>query len=168
MVMEALGVAKYHESLNASTRYSFRMSEYKAPHAAEKAVRYGSHQDTNMLSVVCQNEVEGLEVHARDGDWIVVEPSPTSLVVMAGNALRAWTNDRVHAPFHPITVSGDVTRYSAILFAVPNFKIQAPDELVDDKHPLRFRPHNNEDFIRFWVSEIGTQHEDKLKAYCGV
>ncbi|KAL6618732.1 hypothetical protein ACP70R_033871 [Stipagrostis hirtigluma subsp. patula] len=168
MVMEGLGVAKYHGELSESTWHLFRVSEYKAPNAAEKKVRYGSHQDTNLLSVVCQHEVEGLEMQTRDGEWVVVKPSPTSLVVMVGNALRAWTNGRLHAPFHRITVSGNVTRYSAILFSVPNFKIQTPDELVDAEHPPHFKPHNNDDFIRFCVSEEGARHEDKLKAYCGV
>ncbi|KAK3137925.1 hypothetical protein QOZ80_5AG0362230 [Eleusine coracana subsp. coracana] len=168
MVMEALGVVKHHEPLNASSWHLFRMSEYQAPNAAEKTVRYGSHQDTNMLSVVCQHEVEGLEMQTRDGEWVLVKPSPTSLVVMVGNALRAWTNDRLHAPFHRITVSGDVTRYSAILFSVPNFMIHVPDELLDDQHPLRFKPHDNNDYIRFCVSEEGARHEDKLKAYCGL
>ena len=86
--MEGLGVAKYHDALSASTWHLFRMSEYQAPSAAEKTVRFGSHQDSNLLSVVCQHEVEGLETQTRDGQWVLVRPSPTSLVVMVGNALR--------------------------------------------------------------------------------
>lgn len=82
--------------------------------------------------------------------------------------LQAWTNDRLYAPFHRITVAGDVTRYSAMLFSVPNFKIQAPDELLDDEHPPRFKPHDNNDYIRFCVSEEGARHGDKLVAFCGV
>jgi isopenicillin N synthase-like dioxygenase len=91
MVMEGLGVAKHHDALSASMWHLFRMSEYKAPNAKEKVVRYGAHQDTNWLSVVCQHEVAGLEMQSRDGEWIVVEPSPTSLVFMVGNALRVRT-----------------------------------------------------------------------------
>ncbi|GJN05504.1 hypothetical protein PR202_ga23135 [Eleusine coracana subsp. coracana] len=63
MVMEGLGVAKYHEQLSASSWHLFRI-------------------------VVCQNEVEGLEARTKAGEWILVQPSPTSLVVMAGNTLR--------------------------------------------------------------------------------
>lgn len=168
MILEGLGVAKYHESQNESMWHLFRMSEYKAPNAEEKKVGYGSHQDTNSLSVVCQHEVHGLEVQTRDGEWILVKPSPTSLVVMVGNALRAWTNERLHAPFHRITVAGDVTRYSAILFSVPDFMIQAPGELVDEDHPSRFKDYYHDDYVRFCVSEEGARHEDKLKAYCGL
>ncbi|VAH11182.1 unnamed protein product [Triticum turgidum subsp. durum] len=175
MVMEALGVAVDEaQTQSAPFWHLFRMSEYGAPTADEKAreVRYGSHQDTNSLSVVCQHEVDGLEMQARDGRWILVRPSsPASLVVMAGNALRAWSNDRVHAPFHRISVGGDATRYSAILFSVPGEPtIRVRDELVDEAggHPRRFRDYDYDEFVRFCVSEEGARHDDKLKAYCGL
>ena len=92
MVMEGLGVAKYHDALSASTWHLFRMSEYQAPSAAEKTVRFGSHQDTNLLSVVCQHEVEGLEMQTRDGQWVLVKPSSTSLVVTVGQACKEYGN----------------------------------------------------------------------------
>ncbi|KAL6618731.1 hypothetical protein ACP70R_033870 [Stipagrostis hirtigluma subsp. patula] len=171
MAMEGLGVANSPGVLSDEvTWHLFRMAEYKAPGAAEKeVVRYGSHQDANFLSVVCQHEVDGLEVQTKGGEWIPVKLTPTSLVVMVGNTLRAWTNERLHSPFHRITVTGDVTRHSAILFSIPKFSmIQAPDELVDDEHPPRFKRYDYEEFVRFCVSEEGARHEDKLKAYCGV
>lgn len=55
-----------------------------------------------------------------------------------------------------------------MLFSVPDYKIQAPDELVDDEHPPRFKPHDYNDYIRFCVTEEGARHEDKLKAFCGI
>lgn len=171
MVMEGLGV--HGEAQSERMWHLFRVSEYGAPTADEKEreVRYGSHQDTNSLSLVCQHEVDGLEMQARDGRWILVRPSPASVVVMAGNALRAWSNDRVHAPFHRISVGGELTRYSAMLFSIPGGSmIRAPNELVDEAggHPRRFRDYDYDEFVRFCVSEEGGRHEDKLKAYCGV
>ncbi|CAL4909663.1 unnamed protein product [Urochloa decumbens] len=169
MVLEGLSVAEHHEPLNETTWHLFRMWRYDA---GEKKVRHpgspGPHQDTNALSVVCQHEVEGLEVRTKGGELIRVEPSPASLVVMAGNALRAWTNDRLHAPFHRVIVRGDAPRYSAILFSIPGCKIQAPEELVDDEHPPRFKPYYHDDFVGFSVSDEAARHEDKLKAYCGL
>ena len=90
MVLEGLGVAEHHEPLNGATWHLFRLWQYDT---GEKKIRHpgspGPHQDTNALSVVCQHEVEGLEVRTRGGEWIRVTPSsPTSLVVMVGNALR--------------------------------------------------------------------------------
>ncbi|CAN6287300.1 unnamed protein product [Urochloa humidicola] len=172
MVMEGLGVPEYHGAVRESMRHVFRMSQYRAPVDAEgkeKEVRYGTHQDCSTLTVVCQHEVDGLEVQAGDGEWVRYRPSsPASLVVMAGNELRAWTNDRVRAPFRRVAVGGDVARYSVILFALPGLEIKAPDELVDDEHPLRFKPHCNDDLMRFCISRGTTRHEDKLKEFCGV
>ncbi|CAN6331908.1 unnamed protein product [Urochloa humidicola] len=169
MVLEGLGVAEHHEPLNESTWHLFRMWRYDA---GGKKVRHpgspGPHQDTNALSVVCQHEVEGLEVRTKAGEWIRVEPSPAWLVVMVGNALRAWTNDRLHAPFHRVIVRVDAPRYSAILFSIPDCEIQAPDKLVDDEHPPRFKPYYHDDFVGFSISEEGARHEDKLKAYCAL
>jgi hypothetical protein len=89
MVLEGLGVAEHHEPLGESTWHLLRMWEYDA---GEKKIRHpgspGPHQDTNALSIVCQHEVAGLEVRTKGGEWIRVEPSPASLVVIVGNALR--------------------------------------------------------------------------------
>uniref|UniRef100_A0A0E0DUR3 Isopenicillin N synthase-like Fe(2+) 2OG dioxygenase domain-containing protein n=1 Tax=Oryza meridionalis TaxID=40149 RepID=A0A0E0DUR3_9ORYZ len=147
MILEGLGVAEQHEAQGEPFWHLFRMSEYRAPNSDEKVTGYIAHQDTNWLSIVCQNEVNGNEMQTRDGEWVLVKPSPTSLIVNVGNALRAWTNDRLHAPFH---------------------RIMVPDELVDECHPPRFKTHDNDDFIRFCVSEEGARHEDKLKAFCGL
>ncbi|KAF8684418.1 hypothetical protein HU200_044312 [Digitaria exilis] len=172
MVMEGLGVGRCHGEMRESMRHVFRMSQYRPPSdhtEGSKEVRYGTHQDCSTLTVVCQHgEVDGLEVQTGDGKWVRYKPSsPASLVVMAGNEIRAWTNDRVRAPFHRVAVGGDAARYSAILFALPGLRIQAPDELVDDEHPPRFKPHSNDDFMRFCIAQ-GARHEDKLKDFCGV
>jgi isopenicillin N synthase-like dioxygenase len=91
MVMEGLGVPGYHDAMRESMRHVFRMSQYTAPGggAEGKEVRYGAHQDCSTLTVVCQHEVNGLEVQTGDGEWVHFRPSsPASLVVMAGNELR--------------------------------------------------------------------------------
>uniref|UniRef100_A0A0D3GB55 2-oxoglutarate-dependent dioxygenase DAO n=1 Tax=Oryza barthii TaxID=65489 RepID=A0A0D3GB55_9ORYZ len=155
MILEGLGVAEHHEAQGEPFWHLFRMSEYRAPNSDEKVTGYIAHQDTNWLSIVCQNEVNGNEMRTRDGEWVLVKPSPTSLIVNVGNALRAWTNDRLHAPFHRIMVSGHATRYTCMLFSVPNFMIQIPDELVDESHPPRFKAHDNDDFIRFCLTFEG-------------
>ena len=69
MVLEGLGVAEHHEPLNGATWHLFRLWQYDT---GEKKIRHpgspGPHQDTNALSVVCQHEVEGLEVRTRGGE----------------------------------------------------------------------------------------------------
>ncbi|KAG6533368.1 hypothetical protein ZIOFF_007235 [Zingiber officinale] len=83
----------------------------------------------------------------------------------------AWTNGRVHAPLHRITVSDqNLIRYSAIMFLVPqdDYVIQAPAELVDNAHATLFKPYTYGDFLGFLVTEEGIQAKDKLASFCGV
>ncbi|XP_006651038.1 gibberellin 2-beta-dioxygenase 7-like [Oryza brachyantha] len=87
MILEGLGVAKHHETQSESMWHLFRMSEYKAPNSDEKVTGYITHQNTNWLSIVCQNEVNRNEMQTTDGEWVLVKPSLTSLIVNVGNAL---------------------------------------------------------------------------------
>ncbi|CAB4272703.1 unnamed protein product [Prunus armeniaca] len=50
----------------------------------------------------------------------------------------AWTNGRLHSPYHRAMMSGNEARYSTGLFSVPKegYIIKAPDEVVDEEHPL--------------------------------
>jgi hypothetical protein len=67
-------------------------------------------------------------------------------------------------------MSGNEARYSLGLFAVPkggcNFK--APDELVDEEHPLLFKPFDFADFLDYRFSEKGLMDQFSLHTYCGV
>ncbi|KAG6537691.1 hypothetical protein ZIOFF_002786 [Zingiber officinale] len=90
----------------------------------------------------------------------------TSLLSVEG--LTAWTNGRVRAAPHRITVGDqNLIRYAAILFSVPqdDYVIQAPAELVDNAHPSLFNPYKYGDFLGFLLTEEGVKAEDKLTPY---
>lgn len=84
--------------------------------------------------------------------------------------LQAWTNGRLHAPYHRVVVSGDEARYSIGLFSNPKegCVIEAPTELVDEDHPLLYKPFDYIKFIDFFYSDAGRMSPDALKEYCGV
>jgi hypothetical protein len=69
----------------------------------------------------------------------------------------------VRAPFHRVTVGGDVARYSAILFALPGSKIQAPEELVDEELPPYFKPHCNDDSMRFCIAQAPVERRARIR-----
>lgn len=64
---------------------------------------------------------------------------------------------------------GNKARYSAGLFSIPRegYIIKAPEELVDEEHPLLFKPFDHVDFLAFYYSEAGQRAESALRAYCG-
>lgn len=177
MVLESLGVEKHYVAHAEATRFLLRFSEYGAPQGGEeeeekkkKQLGLVPHRDKNTLAIVCQNQVDGLEMETKDGEWITATPSPASFIVIAGDAFRAWTNGGVYSPLHRIVVGGDATRYSAILFSIPKDEavIQAPPELVDEEHPSLFKPFDYGGYVHFCVSEEGMKAKCQLDAYCGV
>ncbi|KAJ8485166.1 hypothetical protein OPV22_017651 [Ensete ventricosum] len=130
-----------------STCSLLRFTEYGAAGEWEEEKRklaHMAHQDKNMLSIVCQlNEVDGLQVEAMDGEWLLAAPRS---VASSSSRERLSTKHGVTGRFTPpCTASpwtGTVARYSAVLFSRPISEqtIQAPAELVDGDHPSLFRP----------------------------
>ncbi|PPD81912.1 hypothetical protein GOBAR_DD21149 [Gossypium barbadense] len=170
MILESFDLEKYMDEHMGSTNYLLRVMKYKGPKTTETKLGLNSHTDKNIVTILYQNEVEGLEVLSKQGEWINVKPSKQSFTVMIGESLYAWLNGRVHAPYHRVMMTGDKARYSAGLFSVPKagYIIKAPDELVDEAHPLLFKPFDHVEFLGFYYTEAGQKAESALKVFCGV
>lgn len=69
----------------SSTRYLLRAMKYKAPNTIEKKLGSRDHTDKNMMTVLCQGAIDGLEVQLKDGEWITAKPN--SFTVMIGDSL---------------------------------------------------------------------------------
>ncbi|KAF8400725.1 hypothetical protein HHK36_014025 [Tetracentron sinense] len=168
MVFESLGIQKYYDPLIESTNYLVRVMKYRVPKANETKLAVPRHTDKSLLSILHQNHVNGLEVQTWDGEWISVAPSASSFVVMTGEAVLAWSNGRLHCPKHRVTMSVKETRYSTGLFSFSKEIVQTPEELVDEEHPLLYKPFDHMGFLRFSGTDEGKKAESVLKAYCGV
>ncbi|XP_061365085.1 probable 2-oxoglutarate-dependent dioxygenase AOP1 [Gastrolobium bilobum] len=170
MILESLGVEKYLEEHMNSTNYLLRIMKYKGPQTSDTKLGLTTHTDKNIVTILYQNEVEGLEVMTKDGKWITYKPSPDTFVVMIGESLHAWSNGRVYPPFHRVMMSGNEARYSAGLFSIPKggYLIKAPEELVDEEHPLLFKPYDHVEFLKYYYTEKGQRDQFAMRTYCGV
>ncbi|KAI3789690.1 hypothetical protein L2E82_02493 [Cichorium intybus] len=170
MVLESLGLDKYIEEHMGSTNYLLRVMKYKGPETNESALGLNSHTDKNIVTILHQNQVDGLEVQTKSGNWIKIQPSPNSFIVMIGDSFYAWTNGRLHSPYHRVMMSGEKARYSLGLFSVPKagYVVKAPKEVVDEEHPLLFNPFDHVEFLQFYYTEVGQRAPSALKTYCGV
>lgn len=88
MILESLGLEKYMDEHMNSTSYLLRVMKYKGPETTEKKLGLNSHTDKNIVTILYQNQVEGLELQTKNGEWINVKPSsPHSFIAMIGDSL---------------------------------------------------------------------------------
>ncbi|KAF8034410.1 hypothetical protein BT93_C0648 [Corymbia citriodora subsp. variegata] len=155
LVLGSLGVEKYVDSLAKSVGYNFRLTRHAAL-GTEESERLGAvrHRDVNFVTTLHQNHVNGWEVQTKDGRWIEVAPSSaSSFIVLAGESLYGWSNGRIHSPCHRVMMTAHEPRYSIGFFSYIPGTIQCPDELVDDEHPLLFKPFDIVGLSRIYKTE---------------
>ncbi|XP_057495334.1 probable 2-oxoglutarate-dependent dioxygenase AOP1 [Actinidia eriantha] len=172
MVFESYGIdKKSFDSHNIeSTNYLIRFTKYRGPQTNDETnVGLTSHTDKSFITILHQNQVNGLEVMPRNGDeWIGFEQLPSSFVVMAGDAFLAWSNNRIHCPPHRVVMRGDKARYSLGLFSFKRGTIHIPEELIDDEHPQQFKPFDNLGMLSFAYENGEVRPHCCAKEYCGV
>lgn len=98
------------------------------PTQREEDGLFGSapHTDYGFITLLAQDDVGGLEVKNKAGDWIPAPPIPDTFVMNVGDILARWSNDVfVSTPHRVINRSGK-ERYSQPFFFDP-----AMDSLIE-------------------------------------
>ncbi|OIV90453.1 hypothetical protein TanjilG_01931 [Lupinus angustifolius] len=162
MIFESYGLVEHYDKYIGSTSYLLRVLAHKAPEHIMPQLGFVSHTDKSFTTILHQNHVNALMVETKDGNWIDVDfSSPASFVVMAGDALMVWSNDRIKSPIHKVVMNGNETRYSLGLFAFYKGILEVPEELIDDEHPLKYKPFDH-------LALLNLTYSAHIKAYCGV
>ncbi|XP_051147853.1 probable 2-oxoglutarate-dependent dioxygenase AOP1 [Andrographis paniculata] len=171
MLADKYGVEESYKTLKGATYYLLRFIKYLAPRDKEEdEIGIIPHTDKSFLSILHQRQVKGLEVRTKDGEWIGVDPgSPSTFVVMAGDAIMGWSNGRIESCCHRVIMRGSEERYSLGFFTfIKDVKIHVPEELIDADHPLQFKPFDNFELIHFYYTEEGKKSKCPIRAFCGV
>ncbi|CAM8961575.1 unnamed protein product [Rhodiola kirilowii] len=168
VIFESYGVGSYYESFAENNiAVVSRLMKYHAPPSGV-GITYKAHTDKNALTILCQNDVQGLEIMSKDGVWTQVEIPQGGFVVLVGDTLKAWSNGRLHAVRHRVTISGREDRYSCGVFTKvkEGVLVEAPKELVDNEHPIRYKPFVYTDFMSYYVESHNM--EDALEVFAGI
>ncbi|KAK1434089.1 hypothetical protein QVD17_11007 [Tagetes erecta] len=170
MVFEGLNLKKYLKEHLETTNYHLKVMKYRAAEPTESTMGLGSHADTSILTILQQNGVQGLDIRTKDGEWITVNVSPNSFVVMVGESFNVLSNGRLHAPFHRVVMNAKKTRLSVGLFSLPKVGtiVKPPKEMVDNEHPLLFKPFDYGEFMDYFCMAGVKEDVYGLKTYCGL
>ena len=80
------------------------------------------HTDFGVLTVLCQDEIGGLEIRRRSGEWAAMPPVPGTFVVNIGDLLQRWSNRRYRSTVHRVINTSGRERLSLVLAYDPNFE----------------------------------------------
>jgi isopenicillin N synthase-like dioxygenase len=80
----------------------------------------GTHTDYGNLTLLAQDGTGGLEVRARNGSWIAVQPIEGAFVCNIGDCLMRWSNDVYVSTPHRVVNRAPRERFSIAYFGDPN------------------------------------------------
>ena len=96
-----------------------RLLHYPTQPQEEGLFGSAPHTDYGFITLLAQDNVGGLEVRNKAGDWVAAPPVPGTFVMNVGDILARWSNNRfVSTPHRVINRSGR-ERYSQPFFFDP-------------------------------------------------
>ena len=125
-----------------------KLIRYPGRDVAETDQGVGAHKDSGLITILLQDEVEGLRVQTLSGDWISVPPIPGTFVINSGELLELATNGFVRADVHDVIAPPPgVERFSYALFLGAHYDAEIPvlplpDDLKARERGLTVDPLN--------------------------
>jgi isopenicillin N synthase-like dioxygenase len=122
-----------------------RLLHYPTQRGEEGLFGSAPHTDYGFITLLAQDDVGGLEVKNKAGEWVPAPPVPDSFVMNVGDILARWSNDQfVSTPHRVINRSGR-ERYSQPFFFDPSMEatiealsVCVPDGAVPKYEPVRY------------------------------
>jgi isopenicillin N synthase-like dioxygenase len=108
------------------------------------AVRAARHEDINLITLLIGAEEAGLEILARDGQWVPVTSIEGTIVVNVGDMMQRLTNHVLpstpHRVINPPGPASGRSRYSIPFFVhpEPGFLIRTLPGCISDDNPDRY------------------------------
>lgn len=107
---------------------------------SQEEIGIGAHTDYGFLTILSQDDIGGLQVQNRQGEWVSAPPVPGTFIVNIGDLVQTFSNDRYQSTTHRVINTRGVQRYSIPFFLDLDFDalVEPVPTCVDDKNPPRY------------------------------
>ncbi|MCW1428111.1 isopenicillin N synthase family dioxygenase [Novosphingobium sp. JCM 18896] len=126
------------------------------------AIRAGAHEDINLITLLLGAEEAGLELLAKDGNWLPVAPPEGAVVINIGDMLQRLTNHVLPSTTHRVrNPAGDRARHSRysmpfFLHLRSDFRFETLQQCVTPENPDRYPVSiSADDYLQERLREIG-------------
>lgn len=93
MVAKSYGIEEQCETLLGSSVQNLRFMKYLCPQEDEgNPLGMLPHTDISFMTILHDKQVKGLQIKTKEGQWIEVDPLPSSFIVMAGDVFMVGSN----------------------------------------------------------------------------
>lgn len=108
------------------------------------------HSDYGFLTLLLQDQVEGLQVQYQ-GQWFTVQPIDNAFVVNVGDHLEIYSNGKYKSVLHRVIVNAVKNRTSvASLHSLPfNCTVRPSPKLIDEANPKRYADTSFDTFLAY-------------------
>lgn len=126
--------------------------------ASQEEMGIGAHTDYGFLTILSQDNVGGLQVQNRAGEWISAPPIEDTFVINSGDLIRFFTNDRYPSTMHRVVNNTGRERYSIPFFLDLDFDavVEPVPTCVSADNPAKYSPfkcgeHKYQRFVDSYV-----------------
>ncbi len=108
------------------------------------------HTDYGNVTFLAQDDAGGLELRARDGTWIGIDPTPGAFVCNIGDCLMRWSNDVYVSNLHRVVNRSGRARYSVAFFGDPaaDAMVACLPSCATAERPAKYPPVTYGDYLR--------------------
>ncbi|MGL5009122.1 MAG: isopenicillin N synthase family dioxygenase [Paracoccaceae bacterium] len=109
----------------------------------------GEHTDYGCVTLLATDDVGGLDVRTRSGEWLAAPHVPGAFICNIGDCLMRWTNDIYISTPHRVVSPSGRERFSVAFFLDPNpeAEIACLPGCASLDRPARYAPIRGDAFL---------------------
>ncbi|MFV9429035.1 isopenicillin N synthase family dioxygenase [Rhodococcus aetherivorans] len=160
--------ADYFERMQTDPITIQRLLHYppQDPTANDNTIGIGAHTDKGILTILSQDNVGGLQVQNKDGEWISAPPVEDAFVINIGDLVQLMTNGKYSSTIHRVVNESGAGRYSVAFFIDLDFDalVETVPTCVDADHPANPAPFTCGEYKSKWFMNVYPHLKDGLES----